>query len=297
MIEIKLFGPTAVLIDGVRLDTAGLGGVKPRQILEMLAVDIGIPVSKDRLADGLWEHQPPASYVATLESYVCVLRRRLGCGRGKGSPLMTTQNGYLLDPERTRVDLASFRTLMTSVDGEPARTAMTHVEQALDLVVGGLLDTEPYAAWAGREREALSRLTTAGCTRAAQLANGAGESARAVRFARTAADQGVFTETAWQELMHALWSTGRRAEALRAYADLRAGMAEELGIEPGVVSQRLYMTILRGAPAGHVASHERHEVSTLMRLLRQALEAGAGVDVAAEPGLSEVARVLLRHPA
>jgi DNA-binding SARP family transcriptional activator len=97
--------------------------------------------------------------------------------------------------------------------------------------------------------------------------------------------------------MRALWSSGRRAEALRAYADLRAGMLDELGIEPGPASQRLYMTVLRGSASGHGPTQERHEVRTLLRLLRQALEAGSGMDVATEPGLSEVARVLLRHPA
>jgi len=299
MIEIKLFGPTVVLIDGVPLDTGELGGVKPRQILELLAVELGTPVSKDRLAERLWEDKPPASYVATLESYVCVLRRKLGCGRGKGSALTTTHNGYQLDPQRTRVDLAEYRTLMasTATDSEPGPEAVARVEQALALMTGELLVTEPYATWAGAERESHSRLTTTGCTLAAKLANDAGESARAVRLARTAADQGIFTEAAWQELMRALSNTGRRFEALRAYADLRAGMLDELGIEPGPVSQRLYMTILRDAPARQEPSHERHEVRTLLRLLRQALESGSGVDVATEPGLSEVARVLLRHPA
>jgi DNA-binding SARP family transcriptional activator len=296
MIEVKLFGSTVVLVDGVPLAPAELGGVKPRQILEMLAVDIGTPVSKDRLADRLWEDQPPASYVATLESYVCVLRRRLGAGRGKASPITTTRNGYLLDPVRTRVDLAEFRTLMTAAaDGAP-EAATTHAEQALGLMSGELLADEPYVTWAGREREKLSELVAAGCTRAAQVANADGESARAVRFARTAADQGFSTEAAWQELIRALWSSGRRAEGLRAYADLRAGMLDELGIEPGPASQGLYMTVLRGS-SGHGASHERHEVRTLLRLLRQALEAGPGMDVATEPGLSEVARLLLRHPA
>ena len=297
MIEVRLFGPTVVLVDGVALAPAELGGVKPRQILEMLAVEVGAPVSKDRLADRLWENNPPASYVATLESYVCVLRRRLGAGRGKQSPLTTTHNGYQLDPERTRVDLEDFRTLMTSAAEGPEASVIPDAERALAMMTGELLADEPYATWALRARESLSELVAAGCTRAAVLANRAGGHDRAVRFARIAADQGFFSETAWQELMRALWSSGRRAEALRAYADLRAGMLDELGIEPGPASQRLYMTVLRGSASGHGPTQERHEVRTLLRLLRQALEAGSGMDVATEPGLSEVARVLLRHPA
>ena len=98
MLQIRLFGPTVVLTDGDNSQVSDLGGVKPRQILEILAANPGAPVTKDRLADLLWDGEPPKSYVGTLESYVCVLRRRLGLGPGRTSPLATTSNGYLLDP-------------------------------------------------------------------------------------------------------------------------------------------------------------------------------------------------------
>ena len=78
MIDIKLFGPTVISGAGSRLVGSDLGGSKPRQLLEMLALDLGAPVAKDLLAERLWDGRPPASYIATVESYVCSLRRRLG---------------------------------------------------------------------------------------------------------------------------------------------------------------------------------------------------------------------------
>lgn len=301
MIDIKLFGPTVVLVDGVPLGAAELGGLKPRRILEMLALELGTPVSKDRLADRLWENQPPAAYVATIESYVCVVRRKLGVASGKQSVLATTNSGYLLDPEGVRVDYADFRALLAQAATEPDPVAVELVDRALGLMSGELLVNEPYETWAEQERQELSDLIAVACTRGAQIAGAAGDTVRAVRLARVAADQGFFSETPWQELIRALWTAGRRAEALRAYADLRAGMLDELGIEPGPVSQALYMEVLRGVVPGRCRSadrHEnRHEVRTLIRLLRQALEAGTGIDAYTEPGVSEVARVLLRNPA
>src|SRR5215217_5855697 len=87
-IRVELFGATAVVLpDGSRV--TDLGGIKPRQVLEMLALSVGAPVSKDRLVEQLWGGNPPRTFMATLESYISLLRRRLGVGRGRGSALAT----------------------------------------------------------------------------------------------------------------------------------------------------------------------------------------------------------------
>ena len=52
MIEIKIFGPTVISGAGTRLVASDLGGSKPRQLLEMLALDLGTPIAKDLLASG-----------------------------------------------------------------------------------------------------------------------------------------------------------------------------------------------------------------------------------------------------
>src|SRR4051794_19733562 len=93
MIEISLFGQVCVRADGQVVD--GLSG-KQRQILAILALDAGSPVSKERLADLLWQGSPPVSYIGTLDSYVCVLRRSLGLKAGRSSQLAPTEAGFLL---------------------------------------------------------------------------------------------------------------------------------------------------------------------------------------------------------
>src|SRR4051812_18044022 len=98
MMHVKLFGSTAVVIEDGAVAVTDLGGVKPRQILEILALSAGAPVPKDRLAELLWGGAPPKSYVGALERYVCVLRRRLGQGRGRGGGVGATSNRDLLGP-------------------------------------------------------------------------------------------------------------------------------------------------------------------------------------------------------
>lgn len=47
------------------------------------------------------------------------------------------------------------------------------------------------------------------------------------------------------QLMIALASTGRQADALMAYDTLRRTLRDELGIDPSALLQDLYMRILR----------------------------------------------------
>ena len=50
-------------------------------------------------------------------------------------------------------------------------------------------------------------------------------------------------------LMEALYATGRQADALAAYHQLRARLDDELGVEPAAAAQALYRRILLHDPA------------------------------------------------
>src|SRR3954463_5885430 len=113
MISIALLGPTEVIVDDQVVPMSSLAG-RQRQILQILAMDTGSAVPKDRLADLLWDGAPPASYLGTLESYICVLRRTLGLASGRASLLATTARGYALDADAVRVDVREFRKLVSA---------------------------------------------------------------------------------------------------------------------------------------------------------------------------------------
>ncbi len=78
MFDIRLFGTTTVRSTTTEVVGSQLGGIKPRQVLELLALAGEAPVTKDRLVHVLWGDRLPASPVPTLESYVSVLRRSVG---------------------------------------------------------------------------------------------------------------------------------------------------------------------------------------------------------------------------
>jgi DNA-binding SARP family transcriptional activator len=294
MLEISLLGQVTVRVDG-REVTEVRG--KPRQVLAILALHAGTAVSKERLADLLWEGTPPTSYVSTLDSYVCVLRRQLGLAAGRTSQLATTHAGFRLDTSAdVRTDLALFRALARSTEDAGNADVVDRAEQAMALVSGELVADVPYAEWALAARESFRKEVVELCLRGAQRANALGESDRAQRLARAAVERDAVCEEAWRQLMLAHWFAGQRGAAIAAYGELREAMAECVGDEPGHDSQQLYLTILRDTSEVGVSPVEdqRSELRLLLRLLRQALDSTPGVRAPArDDALSEVAMLAL----
>jgi pentatricopeptide repeat protein len=294
MLAIKLFGTTTVTTCQGTVLPADIGGGKPRQILEILALCPGTAVPKDYLADLLWDGHPPRCYLGTLESYLCVLRKSLGRGPGRESPIATVMRGYVLDADAVRVDLSEFRELVRSAespDVDPA-VALHRLELAVGLVGGEFLAGETYATWALREREQfrqeMVRATSLAASRAIEL----GRFSVAERMARIAIGHDELAESAWRVLMRALSATGRPSEALRVYADLRDRLSSELGSDPSTDTTDIYLEILRADDPGDAVRHEdaREEVRVLMGLLRHAV---AGIPGMEEPrSLRALAQVM-----
>jgi DNA-binding SARP family transcriptional activator len=274
-IHIRLCGPTTVLDElGVVRTPAG---VKPVRILEMLALDQGTALSKELIADRLWDGAPPPSYVGTLESYVSNIRRSLG-SRGRRSALTTTSQGYLLSTEGVTVDVVEIRALLTGAARAPGRRRAAMVQRALDLRAGTLLAGDPYSLWAVEARSELGHLVTESCSEAALGAFRSGALETARQMALNAVENDPVAEPAWQTLLLALAALGRTGEALGAYAAFRAATLEHLGVEPSSVSRGIYADLLRACDDGE-RHDDRAELSALVRLLRQRLEGWPGVTV------------------
>jgi DNA-binding SARP family transcriptional activator len=295
MMEIKLFGAMSVVTPAGTFGASELGGVKPRQILEILAISPGIPVPKHQMADLIWDGCPPRSYVSTLESYMCALRRKLALVGGRASAIRTTNHGYVLDPALATTDLHEFRALLQAAATADPRGALDSLESAVDLVAGELLVSEPYARWANQERSVVQNELVGAATLAARHAVSLGEPAVAVRMARTAVSVDALAEEAWRLLMRALWLSGRRSEALRAYGELRDTLGDELGADPAVETQALYLEILRDEPvrSDGPTRDGRDEVRMLMDLLRRAVESIPGLEVPrTDRALAEIAALV-----
>ncbi|MFL6151306.1 MAG: BTAD domain-containing putative transcriptional regulator [Ornithinibacter sp.] len=297
MFDIRLFGTTTVRSTTTEVVGSQLGGIKPRQVLEVLALAGAAPVTKDRLVQVLWGDNPPASAVPTLESYVCVLRRALGGGKGNSSPILTTSAGYRLDSERVTVDVLRCRSMLARAATADDAQALALTRKALRYCEQPLLASETRAGWADRTREEFRQELATACGRASRAALALGGYEEAVQLATRGTTLEPYDESLTRDLMRALCAAGRRAAALSAFLDLRRGLVEELGVEPGPQTRALYVQVLTDdSPTGSDAIPTRGEVRGLMELLRDTLARMPGVDVVSvDRALAQVAGHALSH--
>lgn len=245
VLEVHVLGPLRIRRGGDVIEAGELGGPKPRQILEILLLNLGTAVSKDRLIDVLWAGQPPAEALPTLESYVSVLRRHLQPGQGKSGPLRTVSGGYVMDPALVDLDVRRFDALLRRASRCGSVEALELLQEALGLAAAPLLGDELKAPWAEEERANHEHRVGRARAQAAELALTLHQPGRAVHWAREALAGDPLNESAWQSLVLALEESGQPLEALRAFEQCRRTLHREMGCAPGDTLRDAHTRLLR----------------------------------------------------
>ncbi|MFE1547665.1 BTAD domain-containing putative transcriptional regulator [Streptomyces sp. NPDC058718] len=235
-----VLGPVAVWdADG---EAVRVPETKVRALLADLLVHEGQPVSADRLVHDIWGDAVPGNPANALQAKVSQLRRAVGRDRVLHQPA-----GYRLrlDDDPTGVDAGRFRQLAARarlVAGPRARAAL--LGEALDLWRG-----PAYADFCDEEfvRPAAQRLTEERLTLVEEQAETRLEFGDPLLLGDTA---GLVTRHPLRERlravrMRALYGAGRQSEAVAAYTELRALLADELGLDPSPGLAALYEAILR----------------------------------------------------
>lgn len=242
--RIRLFGPLEVEVQGRCLGPRDLGGVKPKQVLEILLSARGHPVAKDRLAEYLWGEELPQNQAAALETYVSVLRRHLEPDRRHRRLILTEPRSYRFASEAADVDLDRFDELLERAAGSQTGPRRL-LEEAIALARGSLLEDEPYAPWALRLRERYQQLLVQAWLDAAEAALADRDFRSARDHAVSAVDRDPLNERAHRLLMMACYGLGEPGRALETYTKCRKLLAEELGVDPLEETESLYLAILR----------------------------------------------------
>jgi DNA-binding SARP family transcriptional activator len=288
-LTVSVLGPLRVLRGTTEILASELGGPKPRQILEILVLRLGTPVSKQALMNLLWEDRRPAEALATLESYVSVLRRRLQPGAGKFGALRTTTGGYVMDASMVDLDLDRFTSLLRRSRGQSAQLAFDSLSEALDLADLPLLDGEFGAGWAEAERERHGSDVVTARIMAAEAALTLSRPEDAVALAERAVRGDPLSERGWTALIVGLENAGRPAEALRAYENCRQSMDRELGCTPGPRANAAYHRLLRATAGGDEELSEA--LSALLVLHEMSKSSPHGpVSVTDSSGLAAISR-------
>ncbi|MGA5560805.1 AfsR/SARP family transcriptional regulator [Streptomyces platensis] len=240
---------------------------KVRALLAALLAHRGRPVSTARLVAHLWGPQPPAHPTASLQSKVSQLRRALDTAEPGARKLVTaTPPGYRLDIAADALDAGRFTAL--TARAHAAATARERAEllgEALELWHGpafaGFADSDLVRPVAESLEE--QRLTALEERAAARLELGE-------HAPLTAELAGLVARHPLRERLRALQLTalyraGRQSEALAAYGEIRARLADELGVDPGPELTAVYQAILRQEPWQPPGAGTRHDGSASRR--------------------------------
>lgn len=253
--EIKVLGTLEVSINGTSVVP---NASKPRQLLAMLAMNVGKLVTSSWLKEELWATKVPRSATSTLQTYVLHLRNLI---REALSPdeedlvreiLVTRHSGYLLQLDPDLVDAVRYGRLASA--GRAAGAAGDHeraerlLSDALSLWRGPVL--VDVAAGPQLEIEAMRlserRLTDLTLRIDADLYLGRHHQVLGDLTALCA--RHPYMENFRAQFMVALCRSGRPGQALEVYHEMWTTIREHLGVDPSFRLRELHRAILTGDP-------------------------------------------------
>ncbi|MFZ4175498.1 BTAD domain-containing putative transcriptional regulator [Streptomyces griseoincarnatus] len=239
-VHYRILGTTqAVRPDGT---VVPVGGARLRALLTVLALRAGRTVPVGLLVEEVWDGDPPADATGAVQALVGRLRRALGA-----DAVASDEGGYRLTAATDEVDLHRFERLAGEglralADGDPAKAA-TVLDDALALWRGGpaLPGLPDRTAEAARVETRHLDVLRARHTAALAL----GEAERSLPELTALCDGHPLDEPLQALRLRALRDTGRTAEALAAYEEVRRLLADRLGSDPGAELRALHAELLR----------------------------------------------------
>jgi predicted ATPase/DNA-binding SARP family transcriptional activator len=244
-VEVGILGPLTVEDGGRPIE---VGGARLRALLIRLAASAGGWVPVSALIGDLWGEDPPADEINALQSLVSRLRRALI----RSELVESGPAGYRLAIAPESVDAIRFERLTAHgrrrlTEGDPQEASAAFGE-ALRLWRGAPLAEVADATYAVAWIERLDKLRLSTIDDRADAGLKLGRHADLVAELDEVAGLHPLRERTHELLIRALAGSGRQAEALAAYEQLRRALAEELGLDPPLHLQQLQTAVLRDSP-------------------------------------------------
>ncbi len=221
--------------------TAGVRGVRQRAALGYFLLHHDSPVTVSRLENALWPYDAPPTGRQMVYNAVHALRRT-------GLPLMKQSGGYRLVIDSSSLDLACFQSLLAQGKSQLScadwAAAARTFASALALWRGRTLAdlAEQDLCWPEMTALDNARLTALEYRVEAEFR--LGRHREVIGELEQAVEGEPLRERLCGQLMQALYHSGRQADALGLYRRTRAGLIEQLGLEPSPALRELEHAIL-----------------------------------------------------
>jgi DNA-binding SARP family transcriptional activator len=272
---ITLLGSLSLRLDGTPVAASA---PKQRQVLALLALNIGRVVTSSALVEELWGDRPPRSHATTLQTYVLQLRNALaaadGACAGARQILSTRHSGYLLEEDSCTTDVQVFERRVrggyAAAEAGDQRRAAEELRNALQLWRGPALVDVKKGTVLEIEAASLEESRLGALERRIEVDLALGRHADMLGELTRVVAKSPMNENLCAHLMIALYRAGRVSRSLEAFQRLRSVLNHELGVEPCPRLQSLQTAILSGDPALDVWSeswsHQEFAASRFTRV-------------------------------
>jgi len=235
-VDFLLLGPLELRRRGATID---LGRGKRRALLVALLLRRNEVVPTGLLVEALWGDEPPTAAHASLLNHVSRLRGELG-----ERTIDTRPPGYLIRTDPESVDADRFERLLGEAHGLRGAKRAARLRSALALWRGeALADVTLHGELAG-EIEALEERRLHAVEQLFEQELELGRHAEVAAELENAVARYPLRERFLEQLMIALYASGRQTEALAAFDVARRRMRKDLGLDPGERLKRLQRAIL-----------------------------------------------------
>ncbi len=243
-LRLRCLGPFAAFVDGRELARKDFGRAKAIELLKVLVMMRGCPISRDALVERLWPDKDLKAGARNLHVAMHALRRAVEPeveGR-QWVHIRNREDMFFLDLRSSCfVDVEEVWRLLAQshpAPGSPVRKVIRVLERIHGLYRGRLFADDPEAEWCAVEREALHGEYVDALVRLADLGAGA-DSERAISLLRQATLLEPLREDVQRELIRSLWTAGRRHEARDRYQLCIRILREELDVAPAPATLQL----------------------------------------------------------
>lgn len=238
-----MLGPIEMLTSSGK--RVAVGGDRQEALLATLLARRGQVVSADQLIDLLWSDNPPRRPENALQVLVSRLRSAAREAGSEFTDLQTRPPGYVLTAGDNKVNAAVFEQLVADANDAEPSTAIELLRRALALWTGTAFGEHADSDVARLEAMRLNEMRRSAGVGLGGALVAASRPDEAIGVLEPLARENPFDERTRAELMRALYSQGRHADALAVYQDHRSLLAEELGLEPSASLRQLEVDILR----------------------------------------------------
>ncbi|MEU1674563.1 BTAD domain-containing putative transcriptional regulator [Streptomyces roseifaciens] len=224
---------------------------KPTILLASLLLRPDAVVPTDFLRQAIWGDDEPSSARAALHTCVLRLRKTFVKYGIVEAVIESVPGGYRVVVEDGALDLVRFRELRAAARAaQDPEAELCLLKEALALWQGAPLSNVPSDFLRRGELPGLveERLSVVERACGIELLLGRCSQALVELWAASRAHPGH--ERFREQLIEALYRSGRKADALAEYREVKRYLREELGVDPGPALQRLELRILRGDALG-----------------------------------------------